>query len=208
MLHFKKLDSRVQSSKNKATKQATYPEDNCHETRQFCQRQQLRRSSKSHGGDHSRETTVTSLPTRRSHTARAVKLFREHLGREVEVFSFSAALAQMLWFESRHRVASRILCAQTSPHKCRRMSAPEKIHWCKLCDCLSGRKITVNKSPCFMRVGFEHHVQRGDLRGAGYRDGDGLHAAGVESVSRFAMSDMLLHVDGRVSPSGATLRQT
>ena len=96
------------------------------------------------------------------YTARAIKLFRAHLGRDAEVyFVFGGTGANVLGLKAGTESHHAIICAHTAHINVDECGAPEKFTGCKLLPINSSDgKIRVDQiKPLLHEVGFEHHVQ-------------------------------------------------
>jgi threonine aldolase len=145
------------------------------------------------------------------YTARAIRLFRKELGRDVEVyFVFGGTGANVLGLKAGTESHHAIICAQTAHINVDECGAPEKFTGCKLLPVASpDGKIRVEQiKPLLHEVGFEHHVQprvvsvsQATEMGTVYTPGE------LKSLSKFAHDhDMLLHVDGaRIANAAASL---
>jgi len=145
------------------------------------------------------------------YTARAVALFRKHLGRDVEVyFVFGGTGANVLGLKAGTESHNAIICAQTAHINVDECGAPEKFTGCKLLPIASpDGKINVDQiKPLLHEVGFEHHVQprvisvwQATEMGTVYTPRE------VKNLAKFAHDhDMLLHVDGaRIANAAASL---
>jgi threonine aldolase len=145
------------------------------------------------------------------YTARAVKLFREQLGRDVEVFFvFGGTGANVLGLKAGTKSHNAIICAQTAHINVDECGAPEKFTGCKLLPITSADgKITVEQiKPLLHEVGFEHHVQPRVISVAQATEmGTVYTPQELKALSSFAHErDMLLHVDGaRIANAAASL---
>lgn len=146
------------------------------------------------------------------YTARAAKLFRNHFGKNIEVFFvFGGTGANVLGLKAMTQPHHAIVCAQTAHINVDECGAPEKSTGCKLLDVpTNDGKITVEHVRPFLSViGNEHHVQprvisisQATEMGTVYTPGE------VKALSRFAHKNgMLLHVDGaRIANAAAGLK--
>lgn len=145
------------------------------------------------------------------YTARAVKLFREHLGKDVEVyFVFGGTGANVLGLKAGTESHHAIICAQTAHINVDECGAPEKFTGCKLLPVVTADgKIKVEQiKPLLHEVGFEHHVQPRVISVAQATEMGTVYTPNeLRSLSRFAHEhDMLLHVDGaRIANAAASL---
>jgi threonine aldolase len=146
------------------------------------------------------------------YTARAVKLFREHFGKHVEVyFVFGGTGANVLGLKAMTQPHHAILCAQTAHINVDECGAPEKSTGCKL---LSVRtpdgKVTVDHvQPLLEVLGVEHHAQPHVISISQATEmGTVYTAAELKTLSRFAHKrGVFLHMDGaRISNAAASLK--
>ncbi len=146
------------------------------------------------------------------YTARAVERFREHLGKDAEVFFvFGGTGANVLGLKSMTQSHHAIICAETAHINVDECGAPEKFTGCKLLPVTtSDGKITVDHiKPLLHEIGFEHHVQprvvsisQATEMGTVYTQRE------MKALSTFAHDrGMLLHVDGaRIANAAASLK--
>jgi threonine aldolase len=145
------------------------------------------------------------------YTARAVKLFREHLGRDVEVyFVFGGTGANVLGLKAGTESHHAIICAQTAHINVDECGAPEKFTGCKLVPVATpDGKVRVEQiKPLLHEVGFEHHVQPRVVSVAQATEmGTVYTPSELKGLAKFAHEhDMLLHVDGaRIANAAAGL---
>jgi threonine aldolase len=145
------------------------------------------------------------------YTARAFKLFREHLGRDVEVyFVFGGTGANVLGLKAGTQSHHAIICAQTAHINVDECGAPEKFTGCKLLPIATADgKIKVDQiKPLLHEVGFEHHVQPRVISVSQATEmGTVYTPAELKSLAKFAHEhDLLLHVDGaRIANAAAGL---
>jgi threonine aldolase len=146
------------------------------------------------------------------YTARAVALFRKHLGQDAEVyFVFGGTGANVLGLKAGTESHNAIVCAQTAHINVDECGAPEKFTGCKLLPILSPNgKITIDQiKPLLHEVGFEHHVQPRVISVSQATEmGTVYRPAELKALSKFAhANDMLLHVDGaRIANAAASLK--
>ncbi|HEV2826481.1 MAG TPA: low specificity L-threonine aldolase [Pyrinomonadaceae bacterium] len=145
------------------------------------------------------------------YTARALALFRKHLGSDVEVyFVFGGTGANVLGLKAGTESHNAIICAQTAHINVDECGAPEKFTGCKLLPVVSpDGKVKVDQiKPLLHEVGFEHHVQprvvsvsQATEMGTVYTQRE------LKNLAKFAHDhDMLLHVDGaRIANAAAGL---
>jgi threonine aldolase len=145
------------------------------------------------------------------YTARAVELFRSHLGRDVEVyFVFGGTGANVLGLKAGTESYHAIICAQTAHINVDECGAPEKFTGCKLLPVASADgKIQVEQiKPLLHEVGFEHHVQPRVVSVSQATEmGTVYTPRELKNLSKFAHDrEMLLHVDGaRIANAAASL---
>lgn len=145
------------------------------------------------------------------YTARAVKLFREHLGRDAEIFFvFGGTGANVLGLKAGTESHNAIICAHTAHINVDECGAPEKFTGCKLLPIRTADgKIRIEQiEPLLHEVGFEHHVQPRVISVAQATEmGTVYTPAELKTLSKFAHEhDMLLHVDGaRIANAAAGL---
>jgi threonine aldolase len=95
-------------------------------------------------------------------TARAVKVFQKHFGRDVAVyFVFGGTGANVLGLQAVTKSYQAVICAETAHINVDECGAPEKFTGCKLLSVATpDGKVTVERVKHFLHgVGFEHHVQ-------------------------------------------------
>ncbi len=145
------------------------------------------------------------------YTARAVELFREHLGRDAEVyFVFGGTGANVLSLKAGTESHQAIICAQTAHINVDECGAPEKFTGCKLLPIASpDGKIRADQiKPLLHEVGFEHHVQPRVISVSQATEmGTVYTPRELSTLANFAHDhDMLLHVDGaRIANAAASL---
>lgn len=145
------------------------------------------------------------------YTERAVKLFREHLGRDAEVyFVFGGTGANVLGLKAGTESHEAIICAQTAHINVDECGAPEKFTGCKLLPVVTADgKIKVDQiKPLLYEVGFEHHVQPRVISVSQATEmGTVYTPKELKSLAKFAHEHgMLLHVDGaRIANATASL---
>jgi len=146
------------------------------------------------------------------YTARAVKLFREHVGKDAEVyFVFGGTGANVLGLKAGTEAHNAIICAQTAHINVDECGAPEKFTGCKLLPINSpDGKIRVDQiKPLLHEVGFEHHVQPRVISVSQATEmGTVYTPRELLALGKFAHdNDMLLHVDGaRIANAAASLK--
>jgi threonine aldolase len=146
------------------------------------------------------------------YTARAVKLFRNQLGKDAEVFFvFGGTGANVLGLKAGTESHHAIICAQTAHINVDECGAPEKFTGCKLI-ALATRdgKVNVDQiKPLLYEVGFEHHVQPRVISVSQATEmGTVYTPRELKSLANFAHDHgMLLHVDGaRIANAAASLK--
>ena len=145
------------------------------------------------------------------YTARAVKLFREHLGKDAEVyFVFGGTGANVLGLKAGTESHHAIICAQTAHINVDECGAPEKFTGCKLLPIATADgKIKVEQiKPLLHEVGFEHHVQPRVISVSQATEMGTVYTPGeLKTLAKFAHEhDMLLHADGaRIANAAAGL---
>ncbi len=146
------------------------------------------------------------------YTAAAVTKFREHLGRNVEVFFvFGGTGANVLGLKAVTENFHAIVCAETAHINVDECGAPEKFTGCKLLSVpTDGGKITVDQIKPFLHgVGFEHHVQPRVISISQSTEmGTVYTPQETKTLADFAHKhDMLLHVDGaRIANAAVSLK--
>jgi threonine aldolase len=145
------------------------------------------------------------------YTARAIELFREHLGKDAEIyFVFGGTGANVLGLKAGTASHHAIICAQTAHINVDECGAPEKFTGCKLLPIITpDGKIRVEQiRPLLHEVGFEHHVQPRVISVSQATEmGTVYTARELQTLAKFAhANDMLLHVDGaRIANAAASL---
>jgi threonine aldolase len=145
------------------------------------------------------------------YTARAIKLFRNHLGRDAEVFFvFGGTGANVLGLKAATASHHAIICAETAHINVDECGAPEKFTGCKLISLSTpDGKIRVEQIPPLLHeVGFEHHVQPRVISVSQATEmGTVYTPRELKILSSFAHDHgMLLHMDGaRVANAAASL---
>ncbi|HEY8186409.1 MAG TPA: low specificity L-threonine aldolase [Pyrinomonadaceae bacterium] len=148
------------------------------------------------------------------YTARAIKLFRNHLGKETEVFFvFGGTGANVLGLKAATASHHAIICAETAHINVDECGAPEKFTGCKLVSLKTpDGKIRVDQiKPLLHEVGFEHHVQPRVISVSQATEmGTVYTPRELKNLSSFAHDNgMLLHVDGaRIANAAASLNVT
>jgi threonine aldolase len=144
-------------------------------------------------------------------TARAVKKFREQLGKDVEVFFvFGGTGANVLGLSAVTQSHHAIICAATAHINVDECGAPEKFTGCKLLPLITtdGKIRPDQLPPLLHEVGFEHHVQpRVVSISQATEMGTVYTPREIKDLAKFSHDhDMYLHVDGaRISNAAASL---
>jgi threonine aldolase len=144
-------------------------------------------------------------------TARAVKLFHKHFGRETAVyFVFGGTGANVLGLKSITHPHHAIVCAETAHVNVDECGAPEKFTGCKLFSMpTSDGKLRVEQiKPLLHLFGNEHHVQPRVISVSQATEmGTVYTKKELKTLSSFAHdNDMLLHVDGaRIANAAVSL---
>jgi len=144
-------------------------------------------------------------------TARAVKLFQKHFGRDVAVyFVFGGTGANVLGLKAITKSHQAIICAETAHVNVDECGAPEKFTGCKLLaqQTQDGKLRVEQLEPLVHVFGNEHHVQprvvsisQATEMGTVYQKDE------LKAIAKFAhANNMLLHVDGaRLANAAASL---
>jgi len=145
------------------------------------------------------------------YTARAVKKFREHFGKDTEVFFvFGGTGANILGLKAATQPYHAVICAETAHINVDECGAPEKFTGCKLLGVRTqDGKLRIDQiKPLLHEVGFEHHVQprvisisQATEMGTVYTPHE------LKALAGFAHDNgMLLHMDGaRIANAAAGL---
>ena len=147
-------------------------------------------------------------------TARAVKAFQKHFGRDVKVyFVFGGTGANVLGLQAVTKSYQAVICAETAHINVDECGAPEKFTGCKLLSVPTpDGKLTVDSIKHFLHgVGFEHHVQPRVISVSQVTEMGTLYTRDeLKTLSAFAhKNDMLLHVDGaRIANAAVSLNAT
>src|SRR6267378_3902660 len=145
------------------------------------------------------------------YTARAVKKFREHFGKDTEVyFVFSGTGANVLGLKAATESYHAIICADTAHINVDECGAPEKFTGCKLLSLSTpdGKLKESQMGPLLHDVGFEHHVQPRVISISQATEmGTVYTPRELKRLSTFAHENaMLLHMDGaRIANAAASL---
>ena len=144
-------------------------------------------------------------------TARAVKLFKKHFGKDVEVFFvFGGTGANTLGLKAITKPYHAVICAETAHINVDECGAPEKFTGCKLVALQTpdGKLRVEQLEPLVHVFGNEHHVQprvvsisQATEMGTVYKKKE------LKAIADFAhANNMLLHVDGaRLANAAASL---
>lgn len=135
------------------------------------------------------------------YTARAIKTFEQHLGRNIAVyFVFGGTGANVLGLQAVAKPHQAVVCATTAHINVDECGAPEKIAGCKLLAVESPNgKLTVDQVKPFLHaVGVEHHVQPRVISVSQSTEmGTVYSQRELKTLSSFAhKNNMLLHMDG------------
>lgn len=134
-------------------------------------------------------------------TARAIKLFQKHFGRDVAVyFVFGGTGANVLGLKAITKSYQAIICADTSHVNTDECGAPENFTGCKLLTIATpdGKLRVENIKPLLHGIGVEHHVQPGVITISQATEmGTVYTKKELKTLAGFAHDHgMLLHVDG------------
>ena len=146
------------------------------------------------------------------YTPRAVAKFREHLGKDVEVFFvFGGTGANVLGLKAATESHQAIICADTAHINVDECGAPEKFTGCKLLPVQTreGKFRAGSFAHYLDGVGFEHHVQPRVISISQATEmGTVYTPKEIKELATFAhKNDMILHVDGaRIANAAASLR--
>src|SRR5688572_11127641 len=144
-------------------------------------------------------------------TARAVKLFKKHFGKDIAVhFVFGGTGANTLGLKAVTKPYQAVLCAETAHINVDECGAPEQFTGCKLIDLATpdGKLRVEQLEPYLHVVGNEHHVQPRVISISQATEmGTVYTKQELKALAQFAhANNMLLHVDGaRLSNAAASL---
>ncbi|HZI59734.1 MAG TPA: low specificity L-threonine aldolase [Pyrinomonadaceae bacterium] len=144
-------------------------------------------------------------------TARVVKLFKKHFGKDVEVFFvFGGTGANTLGLKAITKPYNAVICAETAHINVDECGAPEKFTGCKLIALQTpdGKLHVEQLEPLVLVFGNEHHVQpRVVSISQATEMGTVYTKQELKAIANFAhANNMLLHVDGaRLANAAATL---
>jgi len=147
-------------------------------------------------------------------TARAVKLFKKHFGRDVEVyFVFGGTGANTLGLKAITKPYQAVICAETAHINVDECGAPEKFTGCKLISLQTpdGKLRVEQLEPLVHVFGNEHHVQpRVVSISQATEMGTVYSKQELKAIAKFAhANNMLLHVDGaRLANAAANLNES
>jgi threonine aldolase len=146
------------------------------------------------------------------YTKSAIKLFKRHFGKDIEVFFvFNGTAANCLSLKSLTNSYHAVICAEAAHIYVDECGAPEKFTGCKLIPLpANDGKLTVEAvRSAYHGIGVEHHVQprvvsitQATEVGTVYKQDE------IRQLARFAHDhNMFLHVDGaRIANAAAALR--
>ena len=144
-------------------------------------------------------------------TARAVKLFKKHFGKDVAVyFVFGGTGANVLGLQAITKPYQAVICAETAHINVDECGAPEKFTGCKLIALATpDGKLRIEQIEPLMHVfGNEHHVQPRVISISQATEmGTVYTRQELKALAQFAHdNNMLLHVDGaRIANAAASL---
>jgi threonine aldolase len=144
-------------------------------------------------------------------TARAIKLFKKHFGKDVEVyFVFGGTGANTLGLKAITKPYQAVVCAETAHINVDECGAPEKFTGCKLIALRTpdGKLRLEQLEPLVHVFGNEHHVQPRVISISQATEmGTVYTKQELKAIAEFAHSNnMLLHVDGaRLANAAASL---
>ena len=144
-------------------------------------------------------------------TARAVKLFKKHFGKDVKVFFvFGGTGANVLGLKAITRPYQAVVCAETAHINVDECGAPEKFTGCKLIALSTpdGKLRVEQLEPLLHVFGNEHHVQPRVISISQATEmGTVYTKQELKAIANFAhANNMLLHIDGaRLANAAASL---
>jgi threonine aldolase len=147
-----------------------------------------------------------------TYTDAATKKFREHFGKETEVyFVFGGTGANVLGLKALTQPYHAVLCAETAHINVDECGAPEKFTGCKLLAAKTndGKLTAEHLKPFLHGIGFEHHVQPRVISISQSTEmGTVYTVQELKALTEFAHNHgMLLHMDGaRISNAAASLK--
>jgi len=145
-------------------------------------------------------------------TARAVKLFQKHFGRDVAVyFVFGGTGANVLGLRAITRPYEAIICAETAHVNVDECGAPENFTGCKLLTVSTpdGKLQVEQIKPLLHGIGVEHHVQPRVISVSQATEmGTVYTKKELNALADFAHDhNLLLHVDGaRLANAAVSLK--
>lgn len=146
------------------------------------------------------------------YTEQAVKVFKKHFGKHVEVFFvFGGTGANVLGLRAATESYHAVVCAETAHINVDECGAPEKFSGCKLLTVPTpdGKVKPDQVKPFLDHIGFEHHVQARVISISQATEMGTIYTpAELKALASFAhQHDMLLHMDGaRIANAAASLR--
>ena len=147
-------------------------------------------------------------------TARAVKLFQKHFGRNIEVFFvYGGTGANVLGLKAITKSHHAIICAETAHVNVDECGAPENVTGCKLIALPTPNgKLRIDQiTPLLHAFGNEHHVQPRVISVSQATEmGTVYTKKELKALASFAHDNgMLLHVDGaRIANATVSLNTT
>jgi threonine aldolase len=145
------------------------------------------------------------------YTARAVSIFKERLGRNIEVFFvFGGTGANVLGLKAVTKPYQSVICAETAHINVDECGAPEKFTGCKLLSVVTpnGKLKLDHLKPLLHGVGNEHHVQPRVISVSQTTEmGTVYTTRELKELSSFAhKNNLLLHMDGaRIANAAVSL---
>jgi len=145
-------------------------------------------------------------------TARAVKLFQKHFGRDIAVyFVFGGTGANVLGLKAITRPYEAIICAETAHVNVDECGAPENFTGCKLLTVSTpdGKLQVEQIKPLLHGIGVEHHVQPRVISVSQATEmGTVYTKKELNALADFAHDhNLLLHVDGaRLANAAVSLK--
>ena len=147
-------------------------------------------------------------------TARAIKQFQKHFGRDIAVyFVFGGTGANVLGLKAITKSFHSIICAETAHVNVDECGAPENFTGCKLAQVpTTDGKLRVEQiKPLLHGIGVEHHVQPGVISISQATEmGTVYTKKELKTLAAFAHENgMYLHVDGaRIANAAVSLGTT
>ena len=148
------------------------------------------------------------------YTARAVKAFEKHLGKNIAVyFVFGGTGANVLGLQAVANSYQAVVCATTAHINVDECGAPEKFSGCKLLsvETPDGKLNSDHVKPFLHAVGVEHHVQPRVISVSQATEmGTVYSTRELKALSTFAhKNNMLLHMDGaRIANAAVSLNSS